>query len=255
MTLSHAIALFLSTLAGSASNAIAGGGSFFTVPVLIFTGVAPTIANATSTIALWPGALASTIAYRREVMLVPRRLLLLLTGLSMFGSVIGAYLLLVTSQATFVFLLPYLILFATCLFALSDLITTRSHRQLTEAPAISKKKLLGITGAQFLVAIYCGYFGGGGSIMMVALLALIGLESIHIVNAFKTLLSTCINAIAMLLFIGARLIVWPQALLMISAATIGGYTSAYYARKMDPRWIRCCVIIVGVGLTLYFFLI
>lgn len=242
------------TVVASTSNAVAGGGSFFTVPALIFTGVAPTIANATSTIALWPGSMASAVAYRREIAYVNKRVLIFLIGISLLGSVFGAILLLKTSQATFVFLLPYLILFATCLFALSDFLATRSRRKMSDKAPLTNRKLLYITLAQLVIAIYCGYFGGGGSIMMVALLALIGLDNIHVVNGLKSLLSTCISTVAVVIFAFAGIINWPVSIIMIIGAIIGGYGGAYYARKIDQRWIRLFIIIIGIALTIYFFI-
>ncbi|GCF08650.1 sulfite exporter TauE/SafE family protein [Dictyobacter arantiisoli] len=254
MNFLHLLLLFFVTMVGSSSNAVAGGGSFFTVPALIFTGVAPTIANATSTLALWPGSMASTVAYRREIAYVNRRVLVFLVGISVLGSVCGAILLLKTSQATFVFLLPYLILFATCLFAVSDFLAAHSRRKELDTSPLSWKKLFCITFAQLLVAIYCGYFGGGGSIMMVALLALIGLKNIHVVNGLKSLLSVCMSSVAVIIFALAGVINWPVASVMIVGSIIGGYGGAYYARKIDPKWIRLSIIGIGIVLTVYFFI-
>lgn len=254
MTFLHLLILFLMTVVGSTSNAVAGGGTFFTVPALIFTGVAPTIANATSTLALWPGSIASAVAYRREIAGINKKILILLIGISMLGSVFGAILLLKTSQATFIFLLPYLILFATCLFALSDFITTRSRRKASAKSPLTLTKLTYITIAQLIVAIYCGYFGGGGSIIMVALLALIGLENIHVVNGLKSLLSSCISTVSVIIFALAGIIDWQVSFLMILGAIIGGYGGAYYARKIDQKWIRLFIIIIGITLTIYFFI-
>jgi uncharacterized membrane protein YfcA len=238
---------------GSTCNSVAGGGTFFTVPALIFTGVAPTIANATSTLALWPGNAASAVAYRRELVQVERKLLWLLTVISILGSILGAILLLTTPQATFVFLLPYLVFGATCLFAFSDLIARRA-RQSGEKVILTRGRLNWILFGQFLVSIYCGYFGGGGSIMMLALLVLIGLPGIHVVNALKTFLSAAQSSVAVVIFALAGVILWPQALLMVLGAIIGGYGGASVARKIAPEWIRLCIILVGLTLTVYFFL-
>jgi uncharacterized membrane protein YfcA len=254
MTFLHLLILFLMTVIGSTSNSVAGGGTFFTVPALIFTGVAPTIANATSTLALWPGSIASAVAYRREIANINKKILMLLIGISLIGSVFGAILLLKTSQATFIFLLPYLILFATCVFALSDVIATRSRRKAIAKSPLTLKKLTYIMIAQLIVAIYCGYFGGGGSIIMVALLALIGLESIHVVNGLKSLLSTCISSVSVTIFALAGIIDWQVSILMIIGAIIGGYGGAYYARKIDQKWIRLFIIVIGITLTIYFFI-
>jgi uncharacterized membrane protein YfcA len=253
MVFFHALLLFVSSVVGSTCNSVAGGGTFFTVPALIFTGVAPTIANATSTLALWPGNMASAVAYRRELVRVERKLLVLLTLISLLGSILGAILLLTTPQATFLFLLPFLVFGATCLFAFSDLIARRAQKN-SEQVVLTRGKLSWIMSGQFLVSIYCGYFGGGGSIMMLALLVLIGLPGIHVVNALKTFLSAAQSSVAVLIFALAGVILWPQALLMIVGAIIGGYGGAFFARKIAPRWIRLCIILVGLTLTIYFLL-
>lgn len=250
----HLLFLFLAAMLGSTISTIAGGGSLLTVSSLIFLGVAPISANATSAIALWPGSIASTIAYRREIALVNKRLLFLLVSISLIGSILGAYLLLATPQITFVYMLPYLILFATGLFAISDFITMRARQHVIDKLPLMRTKLAGITLAQLIVAVYCSYFGSGGGIMIVALLAFIGLESLHIVNGLKLLLNTCISSIAVIIFIKAGIIAWPQAIVMVIGAIIGGYGGAYYARKIDQKWIRLCIIFTGILLAFCFFL-
>jgi len=251
MVFIHALFLFVASIIGSTCNSVAGGGTFFTVPALIFTGIAPTVANATSTVALWPGNISSAVAYRHELVQVDRKVLLLLTIVSLLGSILGAFLLLTTPQATFLFLLPYLVFGATCLFALSDLLNRRLKKPL-EKVVLTRRKLGWVMAGQFLVSIYCGYFGGGGSIMMLALLVMIGLPSIHVINALKTFLSASISGVSVLIFAVAGIIVWPQGLLMVVGAIIGGYGGAHFARKVPARWIRLCIILVGLTLTVYF---
>lgn len=238
----------------STSNAVAGGGSFFTVSTLIFTGIAPTIANATSTFALLPGSMASAVGYRREILFVNKTILIFLISVSLLGSIFGAILLLKTSQAAFVFLLPYLILFATCLFILSSFFSIRASRKMLDKAPLTRKKLLWITFAQFIIAIYGSYFGGGSSIMMVALLSHIGLDNIHVANGLKALLNTFISSVAIVIFAVAGIIDWQVSIIMIIGAIIGGYGGAYYARKIDPKWIRLFIIVIGIALTIYFFI-
>ncbi len=247
------LALFTTALIGGALNSVAGGGSFFTFPTLIFTGVAPVTANATNTIALWPGSVASVGAYRNDF--GKERALLAVLALSSFvGGIFGAFLLLRTSQSTFVTLIPYLLLLATALFALSPRLTSwlrqRSKGEATYSPAA----LVGLALIQLVIAVYGGYFGGGIGIMMLAALGLMGLTQIHQMNALKTVLASCINGVAVVIFIVARAVVWPQALVMIVGAIIGGYGGAYFARQIDPRFIRGFVILVGIALTIYFFI-
>lgn len=254
MTIPTLLLLFFSAFLGGTLNSVAGGGSFFAFPALIFAAVPPIQANATTTVALWPGSLASTGAYRRELKELQWGLLAVLIGTSLIGGVLGAILLLKTEQATFVRLLPYLLLIATLLFAFSGPITSRLHRRWIGKARLSWSTLMGISLVQLIIAIYGGYFGGGIGILMLAALALVGMENIHSMNALKTLLASCINGVAVITFIIAGAVVWPAALLMIVGAVIGGYGGAYYARKIDPRWVRLFVVIVGFSMTVYFFI-
>jgi uncharacterized membrane protein YfcA len=253
MTFPQILTLFISAVLGGTLNAVAGGGSFFTFPALYLTGVLPIQANATSTMALWPGVIASTGAYRRELAQQKRGLLFLLIGTSLIGGVLGAFLLLNTSQAIFVHLIPYLLLMATLLFTFSGPVTGRLRKRNVEKTHNSWTSLIGVSIAQLVIAIYGGYFGGGMSILMLAALAMMGMENIHMMNAVKTLLNACVNAVAIIAFIAAGVIAWPQAILMVVGAIIGGYGGAYYARKIEQKWVRLFVIVVGFGLTIYFF--
>ncbi len=254
MTFLQIATLFIAAILGGTLNSVAGGGSFITLPSLIFTGVLPVNANATSTVALWPGSVASMGAYRRELVKQKRSLIILLGGASLIGGILGAELLLNTSPSTFVKLLPYLLLLATVLFALSGPITVRLRQRSVHGSRLSWAAMLGVACLQFIIAIYGGYFGGGIGILMLATLGLMGMENIHEMNAMKTLLTTLINGVALLLFIIRGVVAWPQAILMIIGAIIGGYGGAYYARKLDPRLVRWFVIVVGVVMTIYFFI-
>jgi len=254
MTFLQASILFVAAILGGTLNSVAGGGTFITLPALIFTGVLPINANASSTVALWPGSIASVWAYRKEFANQRRLVTFLLSITSLIGGILGAELLVRTSQTTFVKLLPYLLLLATVLFALSGPITTRLHRRTTAKNRQSWLTLVGISSLQLVIAIYGGYFGGGIGILMLATLGLMGMENIHEMNAMKTLLTTFINGVAVIIFIIRGIVVWPQAIVMVIGAIIGGYTGAYFARKIDQRLIRGFVILVGVSMTIYFFL-
>lgn len=287
MTILQAFILFIAAIIGGTLNAVAGGGSFVTFPTLVFMGVLPIQANATSTVALWPGSLASIGAYRRELGALNRTIVVILGITSLIGGALGAALLLLTPQATFVGLIPFLLLLATLLFAFSPRITAalrkRAEKAAAQTPAtetirmaeappapptppaassrglgktavISRRALSIFVFVQFLLAIYGGYFGGGLGIMMLAALGIMGMENIHEMNGLKTILQASINGIAVVTFIIAGAVYWPQALVMIAGAIVGGFGSAYYARKIDPRFVRGFVIIVGVGMTIYFFL-
>jgi hypothetical protein len=255
MAFPQLVLLFFVAMVAGTLNSVAGGGSFFTVPVMIFTGMLPVQANTTSTVALWPGSAASIGAYWRELLQVRLRLIFLLIGTSLIGSILGAILLLHTPQAIFVRLLPYLLLMATLLFSLSGPITKKLHvHEFGQEAHISQLAIVAISVAQFIIAIYGGYFGGGIGILMLATLALMGMENIHSMNALKVLLATVINAVASATFIIANAVIWPQAILMIIGAIIGGYGGAYFARKIEQKWIRYFVMAMGLMMSIYFFI-
>ncbi len=254
MTFLQGVLLFVAAILGGTLNAVAGGGSFFTFPALIFTGVSSITANATSTVALWPGAVASVSAYRNDFVGQQRGLLSLLLGTSLIGGVLGAILLLRTPESTFVSLIPYLLLGATLLFALSPYITARLRmRTLEKTTRISTMTLIAFACVQFIIAIYGGYFGGGIGILMLASLAFMGMDDINRMNAVKALLTSAINGAGVVTFILAGRVLWLPALVMIVGAIVGGYGGAYYARKIAQRWVRLFVIVTGVALTIYFF--
>ena len=254
MSFFNLVLLFLVAFLGGTLNSVAGGGSFFTFPVLIFAGIPSIPANATSTVSLWPGSVAGIGAYRRELAGLDRRLLLVMATTSLFGGYLGARLLLITPSSIFEMLLPYLLLTATLLFTFSPILTRKLRMRRIEKASLGSKQLISISMIQCIIAIYGGYFGGGIGILMLASLGVMGMENIHVMNGLKSVLATCINGVAVVTFIVAGIIRWPEAVLMIIAATIGGYGGAYYARRIDQKWIRLFVIIVGFAMTMYFFI-
>jgi uncharacterized membrane protein YfcA len=243
--------LFSVALVAGVVNGVAGGGGLILFPALILTGMPPIQANATNTASLWVGTVASTIAYRQELVGL-RRELLLLTSTSITGGILGAYLLLQTPTATFTALIPYLMLTATLIFAFGKP-TIQWLRTRTAAQAQYQLPLAISLPLQFAIAIYIGFFGGGAGIVILALLDLMGLKNVHAMNAAKTWLATCTNGIAMLAFIFAHAVLWSQALLMAVGASIGGYASAHFARQLHPVWVRGMVISAGCAITTYFF--
>jgi uncharacterized membrane protein YfcA len=254
MTIPHILLLFISAIIGGTLNAVAGGGSFFTFPSLIFVGVPAIAANASSTVALLPGTFASIVAYRREIAQQQRGFLILMVSTSLAGGMLGTFLLLHTPASTFQNLIPYLLLTATLLFALSGPITARLRTRKVGKTRLSPRTLIIVAFAQLIIATYGGYFGGGIGILMLATLAMMGMEDIHVMNGLKTVLTACINGVAAIIFIIARVIYWPETLLMIVGAIIGGYFGASYARKIDPKLVRGFVIIVGLAMSAYFFI-
>jgi len=249
LTFQHAIFLLIASILGGALNAVAGGGSFIAFPALIFTGVPPIPANATNTVALWTGVTASTGAYRSRLD-VPRRLLIPLVAASLIGGLGGAYLLLKTPAHTFMRLLPWLLLAATLLFIFGKKLARRRpglHGEVTTGA------IVGATVSALFIGVYGGYFGGGMGIVILAMLAAVGMTDIHAMNALKSLLSTTTNGLASLAFVAARVIYWPQAIVMLIGAIIGGYFGAHYAQRLPQRWVRRGVILTGMAMTSYFF--
>ncbi len=264
---------FGAAILGGTLNGVAGGGTFLTLPSLLYIGVAPIEANATSTTALWPASAAAAWALRKELARQNKTLLLVLGVTGFIGGTGGALLLLKTSQTTFTQLIPYLLLIATVLFAISPLVNTRIKQRIAarkkelavdEADAriltpdktdahTSWRSLSGIAILQLIIAIYGGYFGGGIGILTLAVLGLIGIEDINEMNAVKNILVACINGVAIITFVVAGAVVWFNALIMIVGAIIGGYGGVYFARKLDQRIVRVFVIAVGCLMTIWFF--
>jgi uncharacterized membrane protein YfcA len=243
--------LFTAAFAAGVLNAIAGGGSFISFPALLFAGIPAISANATNAAALWPGSAASVGAYRRE--LVHQRSQLILFGvLSLVGGIVGALLLLRTNEEVFEQLIPYLLLLATVIFAASPSITRFVRRFRTEHAQGPVQRVL-VYSLYLLVAVYGGFFGAGLGILTLAVLALLGFENIHEMNALKTLQAMLINGIAVVAFVIAGVIHWPSALVMIVGAILGGYGGAAVARRLSPARVRPIVVIISVALTAYFF--
>lgn len=243
--------LFVAAVLAGAMNSVAGGGSFFSFPALIFTGVLPIPANATNTVAVWPGSVASVFSYWNRLPKSARVMVPLIT-ISIIGGVVGAVVLLHTPQATFMTLVPYLFGIATLLFAFGKRLTRALGHVVKRTGPPSWPIILGITLVQFFIALYGGFFGGGMGILMLAMLEMIHIEDIHAMNGLKALLGTAINGAAVVTFIVAKQVVWPQGILMVVGAILGGYGGAHYAQKLDPRWTRATVICVGTSMTLYF---
>ncbi|HLY03018.1 MAG TPA: sulfite exporter TauE/SafE family protein [Candidatus Cybelea sp.] len=225
-------------------NSVAGGGSFLSFPALLVAGVPPISANATNNAAMWVGTIGSARGYREEIR-EHRSLLLPALIASAVGSLIGASLLLLTPQALFVRLIPWLLLFATLLFAVSPLLTRRTQRAPRHAPWQ--------IAAQFGVAIYGGYFGAGMGMLMLAVLAFSGLPNLNAQNAIKNVLAVAINGIALVPFVLARIVDWRFALPMALLALAGGYCGARLFRRMSQPISRAVVITIGMGMTIVFF--
>jgi uncharacterized membrane protein YfcA len=228
---------------GSALNAVAGGGSFFTFPALIFTGVPVLNANATSTVSLWPGAFSSAYTLRKKLG-VERKLLIQFVIVSLIGSIIGTTLLLLTPDKVLNKLVPFLLLGATLILIFRNQIQHRS------AKYVGKNVALII---QFFIAIYGGYFGGGIGILMLATLSLIGYKEIIQMNSIKSFLGATINGIAVILFIVSGKVYWQEASFMLIAAIFGGVFGTLLLSKVRPVYMNRFIIFVGICLSLVFF--
>lgn len=257
MELSQAVVLFFAALIAGALNSVAGGGSFISFPALVATRVTEKIAIGTNTTALWIGAMSSVGAYRKELA-AQKRQMIMFSIPSILGSVIGTQLLLITPDVTLRLMLPFLLLFATLLFTFSPRITAyfrkRAEREAEkDKPANNTFGQAVILIIQFFVAAYGGFFGAGIGIMMLAVLGLYGMENIHKMNAVKTVQASIINGVSAIILIAAGEVLIPQGILMTIAAIIGGFGGAYFAQKLNPKYVRRFVIVVGFVLTGLFF--
>ncbi len=229
--------------AAGAINSIAGGGTLLTFPVLIWLGLDPKVANATSTVALWPGLFGGLYGYRKELE-NSSTILFRLGVTSVIGGGIGAWLLIWTPSPTFARLVPLLILFATILFMLQGTI----NRRLRLGSLDSKPTTLWWAGAivfQFFSAMYGGYFGAGNGILMLAAMGLLGLHDLNRANGIKNFLGICINSIAVLSFSLSHLVVWSDSLVMACAALAGGYFGASMAVRIGQIWVRRGIVVIG----------
>ncbi len=231
-------------LAG-ALNSVAGGGSFLTLPSLVFCGVPPLLANATSTVTLWPGSLASAFGYRRELDAV-KKTAWVLAAPSLIGGALGALLLVRTPSAVFVRVLPFLMLAAALAFTWGDRLTRRAFPR-------ERTSLWVAAVLQLVISIYGGYFGGGMGLMMLAAFVLTGLGDIHRMNALKSALAVLINGAAVVLLVAAGKVVWAPAVVMTGCAILGGFAGASWARTLDPKRVRRGVTVLAWALTAYFF--
>lgn len=244
--IAHYALLVAAGLLAGAMNAIAGGGSLVTFPALVFAGLPPVIANTTSTVALLPGTIASSWAYRDGIRGVGGLSLRTLLPITLVGGLIGALLLLYTPGGTFEAVIPWLLLLATFIYA--------GGREL--GLALSRKVHIGKTpvlSAQFLIAIYGGYFGGAVGLLMMAVWSLFDAADLKSMSAARTVLVSAANATAALCFVVAGSVRWPEMFSMLAAATTGGYLGARCARHIPPVAIRIFVVVLCAAVTVYFF--
>lgn len=240
------LVLLAAAFCGGVLNAVAGGGTFLTFPALVFAGVPPVAANATSALAVFPGYLGAVAGFRQEIRLFERPRLIRYLTVSLAGGFGGALLLLVTSNEIFSFLVPWLLLAATMLFGFGEslLQKLKGGKNLGEIPALL---------VVFTVSVYGGYFNGGLGIILLAALIFIGLEDLHLMNGLKNGISFAISLISVATFIAAGIVRWQAALPMMIAATLGGYCGAVVARKIPPLVLKRLITAIGLGMSVIFF--
>jgi uncharacterized membrane protein YfcA len=232
-------------------NALAGGGSFLTLPALVLAGLPSVTANASSTVALFPGSLASIWVSRDGIALpggvLPCTSIGALLATSLVGGFAGAVLLLATPSSIFDHIIPWLLLLATLALALGPRV------------GLALRRIVGIGGppllvVQFLLGIYGGYFGGAVGIMMMAVWSLLGTADLKAMNPVKTLLVAATNTVAVLCFAAAGAARWPETSVVLLAALAGGYAGARAGSRLGPRLIRAAVVSITAGMTIAFFI-
>jgi uncharacterized protein len=245
--LHHLLSLIAAGLLAGTMNAVAGGGSFVSFPTLVLVGLPPIAANATSTVALFPGTLASTWAYRHDLAGIGGISLRALLPVSVAGGLVGAILLLVTPGGVFDKVIPWLLLLATLTFigGRHPGIWLRRYVRIGRAPLLV---------AQFILAIYGGYFGGAVGLMMMAVWTLLDTAELHAMAGARTLLVSAANGIAVLCFAIAGAVWWPETLAMMASAIAGCYYGARLARHLPPPVLRAFVVVLSATVTVGFFL-
>ncbi len=254
----HWVWLVVAAFLAGVLNAVAGGGSFLSFPAMLGMNVLPVQANATNTVAIWPGQLTSVAAYRDDVRKnLGAALLMGLAGL--LGGTAGAVVLLNTPQKTFMHLVPWLLLFAACTFAVSGPVARGLEKLKFQRHAragsggVHAPRRLPLFLATVAVSFYVGYFGAGAGFLFMTMLALFGYEDIHGINALKVVANLLANGIAFVIFIADGQVVWRFCLAAMVAAAIGGYTSASLARRVPQPVLRGLVVVIGLSMAAWFF--
>ena len=246
--------LVVASLLAGVMNAMAGGGSFISFPAMLGMGVPPIEANATNTVALWPGQLTALATLRADVRL---DLLPVVLATSATGGVLGAEILLHTRQGTFLHLIPWLLLIGALLFGVSAPVSKwlreRSARRAVEHHGKPRMNPLALSFALLPVCFYIGYFGAGGGFLIMTVLALFGMEEMHQLNALKVVAACASNLCAIFTFIFSGRILWRFCLISMLAAAAGGLIGAHYARRMNAGVLRGVVVITGITIAAYFF--
>ncbi len=243
-----AVASFL----GGTLNAVAGGGSFLVFPAMLGMRMLPIQANATNTVALWPGQITSIVAYRRDLGR-NRRLAFPMALAGLLGGTAGAAVLLNTPQMTFLHLVPWLLLGAALLFAASGPVTRWLERRKQAPHAEGPPRRTAIFLGTMAVCFYIGYFGAGAGFLLIALLSLFGHRDLNEINALKVVATTLANGIAFVIFTVSGQVVWRYCLVAMATCAVGGYTSASSARRIPQPVLRGLVVFIGLAMAAWFF--
>lgn len=240
--------LFAAAFLAGALNAVAGGGSFLTLPALIFTGVPSVAANATGTVALLPGYISGAWGFREDVAAAPSLSMRMVVILALIGGSLGAGLLLITPNHMFDKLVPWLLLIATAMFAFAPQLRSWTGASNNDAVAPWKAGL-----SMLIVVGYGGYFNGGLGILLLALFGLLGQSNLNAMNGLKNLVSALLTAIAVAIYALGDIVTWPQAVWMMLGATLGGYIGARLARQLPANILRWGIVTVGLIMAGIFF--
>ena len=240
------VLIVVAALIAGSVNSVAGGGSFFTFPALVFIGVPPVIANASSTVVLFPASLASAWAYRKDRENFGEVGFKAMSFVSIGGGTVGAMLLLSLPESAFDFIIPWLLLLATLSFAIGPYLMLKLQREARPNSSV-------FLAVQFVAAIYGGYFGGAVGLILMSFWGLFGFSDLRMLNANKTLLAGLMNASAVVIFIAAGIVSWTVTFVMLAAAVTGGYIGARLARRANPGVIRIIITVISVGVTIAFF--
>jgi uncharacterized membrane protein YfcA len=250
----HYAWLVVASCIAGVMNAMAGGGSLVSFPAMLAMGVAPIQANATNTVALWPGQLTSVIALRQDLR---RSLLPAVVAASVLGGVSGAVALLHTRQLIFLHLVPWLLLVASLLFGISGRVSQwlrrRAESNALDAPQDATCSTIGIFLVLLPVCFYVGYFGAGAGFLIMSALALFGFDEMRALNSMKVLTACLSNLCAVITFIFSGAVIWKYCLISMLTCGLGGYIGAQYARRINPDVLRLIVVATGCVMSAYFF--
>ena len=246
----HYVWLVVASFIAGVMNAMAGGGSFLSFPAMLAMGVPPVQANATNTVALWPGQLTSLAALRSDVRM---DLLPVVVVTSVLGGLCGAVVLLRTTQVLFLHLIPWLLLTGTLIFGISGPVSRWLRARSATPHAERKPRYVPLFCSLFPICFYIGYFGAGGGFLVMTVLALFGVEEMHALNAMKVVAACLSNLVAIAAFIVTGAVLWHYCLISMVFAGAGGHVGAQYARRMNPDVLRAIVVITGCVISAYFF--